>query len=68
MAQSATMTVVACNIAKVLAIGALRARRPELVFVDVESGVKPAAIQSRTRRIAMLATVATANSERLRGF
>lgn len=63
MAQSATMTVVACNTATVLAIGALRARRPELVFV----GVEPAAIQSRTRRITVLATVATANSERLRG-
>jgi len=67
VAQSAIMTAVACNTATVLAIGALRARRPELVFVGVEPGVKPAAVQSRTRRIAVLATVATANSERLRG-
>lgn len=67
VARSAIMTVVACNTATVLAIGALRARRPELVFVGVEPGVKPAAVQSRTRRIAVLATVATANSERLRG-
>ena len=67
VAQSAIMTAVACNTATVLAIGALRARWPELVFVGVESGVKPTDIQSRTRRIAVLATVATANSERLRG-
>jgi len=66
VARGATMIVVACNTATVLAIEALRARWPKLVFVGVEPGVKPAAARSRTRRIAVLATAATANSERLR--
>lgn len=64
-AQGATLVVVACNTATVLAIEALRARWPKLVFVGVEPGVKPAAARSRTRRIAMMATAATAGSERL---
>lgn len=64
--QGATMIVVACNTATVLAIETLRARWPRLVFVGVEPGVKPAAARSRTRRIAVMATAATATSERLR--
>ena len=66
VAQGATMIVVTCNTATVLAIEALRARWPRVVFVGVEPGVKPAAARSRTRRIAVMATVATARSERLR--
>jgi glutamate racemase len=66
VAQGATMIVVACNTATVLAIEALRACWPKLVFVGVEPGVKPAAARSRTRRIAVMATTATASSERLR--
>jgi len=64
--QGAQMIVVACNTATVLAIEALRARWPRLVFVGVEPGVKPAAARSRTRRIAVMATPATAESARLR--
>ena len=64
--QGATMIVIACNTATVLAIEALRARWPTLVFVGVEPGVKPAAASSRTRRIAVMTTAATASSERLR--
>ncbi len=64
--QGATMIVVACNTATVLTIEALRARWPTLVFVGVEPGVKPAAASSRTRRIAVMTTAATASSERLR--
>jgi glutamate racemase len=66
IAQGATMIVVACNTATVLAIEALRARWPTIVFVGAEPGVKPAAARSRTRRIAVMATVATAGSARLR--
>lgn len=64
--QQATMIVIACNTATVLAIEVLRARWPRIVFVGVEPGVKPAVARSRTRRIAVMATVATAHSERLR--
>ena len=66
IAQGATMVVVACNTVTVLAIEALRARWPAVVFVGVEPGVKPAAAQSRTGRIAVMATVATAGSARLK--
>ena len=65
-ARGAAIIVVACNTATVLAIEALRARWPKLVFVGVEPGVKPAAARSRTRRIAVMATAATAGSDRLR--
>jgi glutamate racemase len=65
VAMGATMIVVACNTATVLAIEALRARWPAVAFVGVEPGVKPAAVRSRTRRIAVMATVATARSARL---
>lgn len=66
IAQGATLIVVACNTATVLAIEAMRARWPTLVFVGVEPGVKPAAASSCTRRIAVMSTAATAASERLR--
>ena len=63
--RGATMVVLACNTATVLAIEVLRLRWPSIIFVGVEPGVKPAAAQSRTRRIAVMATVATAVSKRL---
>lgn len=59
------LLVVACNTATVAAVRALRERFPLLPIVGVEPGVKPAAAASRTKRIAVLATEATAKSERL---
>jgi glutamate racemase len=64
-AQGARLIVVACNTATVLGIEWLRRRWPELDFVGVEPGVKPAAARSGSRRIAVLATPATASSARL---
>ena len=64
--QRATLIVVACNTATVLAIGAMRERWPAIAFVGVEPGVKPAAAVTRTGRIAVMATPATAASARLR--
>ena len=66
VAQGATLVIVACNTATVLAIETLRARWPSTIFVGVEPGVKPAAMKSPTRRLAVMATSATASSERLR--
>ncbi|TXG86315.1 MAG: glutamate racemase [Rhodocyclaceae bacterium] len=63
--QGCGMLVVACNTATVAAVRALRERFPNLPIVGVEPGVKPAATGSRTKRIAVLATEATAKSERL---
>jgi glutamate racemase len=65
-AAGARVIVVACNTATVSAIEALRARWPALVFIGVEPGVKPAAERSRSRRIAVMTTAATATSDRLR--
>ncbi len=64
--QGASLIVIACNTATVLAIESLRARWPSIVFVGVEPGVKPAAARSRNRRIGVMATAATARSARLR--
>ena len=64
--QGAQIIVIACNTATVIAIEALRARWPACTFIGVEPGVKPAANRSRTRRIAVMTTLATANSARLR--
>lgn len=60
-----TVLVVACNTATAAALTELRHQRPGVAVVGVEPGVKPAAASSRTGRIAVLATEATARSERL---
>ncbi|HZV54221.1 MAG TPA: glutamate racemase [Rhodocyclaceae bacterium] len=59
------MLVVACNTATAAAVHALRDAHPGLPVVGIEPGVKPAAQSSQTGRIAVLATEATARSERL---
>jgi glutamate racemase len=62
------MIVVACNTATTVAIRALRARWPDVPFVGVEPGVKPAVARSRNGRIGVLATSRTIGSERLRSL
>lgn len=65
--QGCRSLVVACNTATAAAVSELRASLPpDIPVVGVEPGVKPAALSSRTRRIAVLVTAATARSERLR--
>lgn len=59
------LIVVACNTATTAAIQALRDHLPAVPVVGVEPGVKPAAQSSATRHIAVLATEATARSQRL---
>ena len=63
--EGCSMIVVACNTATVAAIQALRSRHPNIAVVGVEPGIKPAAQASVSRKIAVLATEATANSDRL---
>jgi glutamate racemase len=63
--EGAELIVVACNTATVLAIDGLRRRWPAMRFVGVEPGVKPGLARSRTGRIAVMATPATASSQRL---
>lgn len=65
VAQGCGMIVVACNTATVAAVQALRAAHPGIPVVGMEPGIKPAAQDTRTGRIAVLATEITARSERL---
>jgi glutamate racemase len=62
--QGARVVVVACNTATALAIDPLRSDFPEVDFVGVEPGVKPAALASTAKRIAVMATPATLASIR----
>ena len=64
LAQGAKALVVACNTATAAAIGALRARYPALILVGIEPGLKPAAQQSRSRQVGVMATRATLASAR----
>lgn len=59
------LLVVACNTATATAVEALRQAHPGVPVVGVEPGIKPAAQTSASRRIAVLATEATAKSQRL---
>ena len=65
-AQGCDLLVVACNTATAAAVQALRAAHPGIPVVGVEPGIKPAAQESRSGRIAVLATEATAGSPRLK--
>lgn len=60
--------VVACNTATAAAIRGLREEQGELPLVGVEPALKPAAATSRTRRIAVLATRGTLQSEKFRAL
>jgi glutamate racemase len=63
--KGCTTLVVACNTATAEAIDALRATHPSIPVVGVEPGIKPAALNTQSGQIAVLATVATAKSQRL---
>jgi glutamate racemase len=62
-AQGCTLVVVACNTATALAIEALRTFCA-IPIVGVEPGIKPAALQSLSQRIGILATENTVASTR----
>jgi len=57
--RGAKALVVACNTATVAAIAAVRAAYPQLPIVGVEPGLKPAAAQSRSGTVGVLATAST---------
>lgn len=56
--------VVACNTATAEAIHTLRTRYPQLPIVGIEPGLKPALAISQTRRIGLMATQRTLESEK----
>jgi glutamate racemase len=64
--QGCGLLVVACNTATAAAVLALRAAHPGIPVVGVEPGIKPAALGTKSGRIAVLATEATAGSQRLK--
>lgn len=53
------LVVIACNTASTLVLPRLRAAFPRLPFVGTVPAIKPAAIQSRTKMISVLATPGT---------
>ena len=60
--------VVACNTATAAAIHTLRAAYPALPIVGIEPALKPAAAQTRTGVVAVMATRGTLQSEKFRGL
>jgi len=59
LGQGAQLIVIACNTASVAALKILRDEFPQIPFVGMEPAVKPAAEQSLSRKIGILATEAT---------
>ncbi len=53
------MIVVACNTASAAALGYLRAEYPDVPFVGIEPAIKPAAMESKTGVVGVLATAGT---------
>jgi glutamate racemase len=64
--HGAQAVVIACNTATAVAVSHLRAAWPQLPFIGVEPGIKPALALSRSRRIGVMATAATLSSEKFR--
>lgn len=64
LARGARLVVLACNTATAVAIDTLRAAHPNIAFVGVEPGVRPAVAASRGRQIGVMATAATLRSAR----
>lgn len=60
--------VVACNTATAAAIWHLRAAYPALPMVGVEPALKPAAAQTRTGVVAVMATRGTLQSDKFKGL
>lgn len=57
--RGATCLVVACNTASAAALESIRSRYPGLPVVGMEPAVKPAAIATRSGKVAVVATSAT---------
>jgi glutamate racemase len=63
LAQGAKIIVVACNTASAAALKHLRERFRDVQFVGMEPAVKPAAEQTQTGKVGVLATPATFQGE-----
>jgi glutamate racemase len=63
LAQHCKIIVIACNTASAAALKHLRAIHPEVTFVGMEPAVKPAAEQTQSGVVGVLATTATFQGE-----
>ncbi|HPR35809.1 MAG: glutamate racemase [Anaerolineaceae bacterium] len=63
MSQGAKLIVIACNTASAAALKHLRALYPEFPFVGMEPAVKPAAEQTLSGKVGVLATPSTFQGE-----
>lgn len=61
--QGADIVVISCNTASVTALSELRRVLPHISFVGTVPAIKPAALESKTRRIALIATRRTIEDE-----
>lgn len=61
--QGAKIIVIACNTASAAALKYLRAKYPEQIFVGMEPAVKPAAEQTHSHKVGVLATPSTFHGE-----
>lgn len=64
LSQGAKIIVAACNTASAAALTVLRASFPSVPFVGMEPAVKPAALNTRSGKVGVLATVNTFASPR----
>lgn len=64
LALGAKLIVVACNTASAAALAHLRSVLPQVPFVGMEPAVKPAAAQTQTGKVGVMATAGTFESER----
>lgn len=62
--RGAKALVVACNTATAIAIAELRMRYPHLPVIGIEPGLKPAAQQTHTKIVGVLATQRTLSSKK----
>jgi len=66
LVEQCSLIVIACNTATAAALESLRTEYPDHTFIGFEPMIKPAAYQSGSKHLTLLATHATANSERTR--
>ena len=64
LSQQAKIVVIPCNTASAAALHDLRKQFPQMKFVGMEPAVKPAAQQTQSGKVGVLATMQTLSSER----
>ncbi|MFZ6776418.1 glutamate racemase [Undibacterium sp. Ji83W] len=64
LSKKIKVLVVACNTATAAAIKHLRLHYPDLIIVGMEPGLKPASLLSKKKKVGVLATLSTIQSEK----